>query len=126
MRRWIVAALVLAVACGRAEGPQSSRSGIAGRVIIHSCPVFAETSPCQRKGVRTTVAIEAAEGERIVQAPTGTDGSFRVDLEPGRYVVTARPPASDPHLVSHPAAATVSRGAYVRVIVVLDSRLQEP
>jgi hypothetical protein len=128
MRRSLAlfALLVLAAAaCGRADGPQGARSGIVGRVILHSCPVFAETSPCQRKGVRTTVTIEV-DDQRIVQVPTGADGSFRIDLEPGQYVVTARPPASDPHLVSHPSAATVRRGAYARVAVFLVARLQEP
>jgi hypothetical protein len=126
-RRLMLVAMVLVTAgCGRAGQPGASGTGIEGRVVIESCPAFAETSPCPPKGVRTTVAIEAAEGDRILQVPTGSDGSFRIDLRPGQYLLTARPPASDPHLVALPASAMVERGGYARVTVVLEPRLQEP
>jgi hypothetical protein len=76
--------------------------------------------------VQTTVAIESADGERIEQVQTGSDGTFRVALEPGDYLLSARPPPGQPDLVPRPASAKVLPGTFVRVTVVLDTRLREP
>jgi hypothetical protein len=119
--------LALAAACAEGAGPGAPSSGIAGRVVLFpTCPVEMEGAPCPRKGVRTTVVAEAADGERVVHVTTESDGSFRMDLRPGDYLVTARAPATDPHLVPRPTAATVEPGTYSRVTVVLDTRLREP
>jgi hypothetical protein len=124
-----VLAALLCAACGGIErgGSQAPRSGIEGRVIAFpTCPVETASSPCPRKGVRTTVTIEATQGEGIEHVRTRSDGTFRIALEPGDYVLTAMPPASDPHAVPRPASAKVEPKTYVRVTVVLDTRLREP
>jgi hypothetical protein len=95
-------------------------------IAFPTCPVFVETSPCPRKGVQTTVSIEPADGREIIQVRTRSDGTFRVALEPGDYLLGAQPPPSDPHLVPRPATAKVEPDAYVRVTVILDTRLREP
>jgi hypothetical protein len=116
-----------AVACAERGGPGTSRSGIVGRVIAFpTCPVMTETSPCPTKGVQTMVGIESVDGEQMISVRTETDGSFRVDLEPGDYLLGAQPPPSEPHLVPRPASAKVLPGTYVRVTVILDTRLREP
>jgi hypothetical protein len=119
---------ILTGACGGLEGGgPTAQSGIEGRVIAFpTCPVETAASPCPRKGVRTTVAIEATQGERIEHVRTRSDGTFRIPLAPGDYVLTAMPPASDPHLVPRPASAKVEPETFVRVTVVLDTRLREP
>lgn len=123
----LVALALVAVACAERGEPRASRSGIAGRVIAFpSCPVLVETSPCPTKGVHTTVSIESEDGEELTHVRTEADGTFRVDLEPGHYLLGAQPPLSDPHLVPRPASADVEPGAYVRVTVILDTRLREP
>jgi Carboxypeptidase regulatory-like domain len=125
-RIMVVIIAALATACGQAGDPGGSSSGIAGKVIAYpACPVFVETSPCPEKRVETSVSIEASDGE-VVQVQTESDGTFRVDLAPGRYLLAARAPASDPHLVPRPATATVRAGRYARVTVILDTRLREP
>jgi hypothetical protein len=129
MRRTLVLVLMTlaAVACAERGGPGASRSGIAGRVIAFpTCPVMTEASPCPRKGVQTVVGIESVNGERMISVRTEADGSFRVDLEPGDYLLGAQPPPSGPHLVPRPASAEVQPGTYVRVTVILDTRLREP
>jgi hypothetical protein len=56
---------------------------------------------------------------------TGSDGTFRVALDPGRYLVSAQPPPGT-ELVPRPHPVTVEPGEFQRVTVVLDSRLREP
>ena len=114
-------------ACAEERRPEGRpRSGLAGRVIVFpTCPVMITESPCPRKGVQTTVAVESADGERIEEVRTRSDGTFRVALEPGDYLLSAvPPPASD--LVPRPASAKVEPATFVRVTVVLDTRLREP
>jgi hypothetical protein len=129
MRALLLVVLVVAAACAGpgSEGGAPARSGITGRVLAFpSCPVETAASPCPLQGVRTTVAIEAADGERIEHVRTRSDGSFRIELEPGDYLLSAIPPPSDPHLVPRPASARVEPDTFVRVTVILDTRLREP
>jgi hypothetical protein len=127
-RAALLLSLLLTAACAE-EGPGPGgllRSGLTGKVIMFpTCPVESVSSPCPRRGVQTTLAIESADGERIEHVRTSSDGTFRVALKPGDYLLSAvPPPASD--LVPRPASAKVEPGTFVRVTVVLDSRLREP
>lgn len=125
----VFVSLLLAASCAE-EGPGPGdrvRSGLTGRVILFpTCPVGTSGSPCPRKGVQTTVAIEAADGDRMVQVRTRPDGTFRIALEPGDYLLSAVPPPMAPDLVPRPASAKVLPGTFARVTVVLDTRLREP
>jgi hypothetical protein len=119
--------VALTAGCAGAPEPGASGSGIAGRVVASaSCPGGIEDPSCPRKGVQTMVAIESADGERLVRVRTDAVGSFRVDLPPGDYLLSAQPPPSQPHLVPRPASTKVEPGAHVRVTVFLDLRPNEP
>lgn len=129
MRRAIafVSFMLLMAACAAERPAGQPQSGLVGRVVMFpTCPVETVSSPCPRKGVQTTVSIESADGERMEQVQTGPDGTFRVALEPGDYLLGARPPPGQPDLVPRPASAKVLPGTFVRVTVVLDTRLREP
>ena len=129
MRRVIalVSFMLLMAACVEEPPAGQPQSGLVGRVIMFpTCPVETLSSPCPRKGVQTMVAIESANGERMEQVQTGSDGTFRVALEPGDYLLSAVPPPMAPDLVPRPASAKVLPGTFVRVTVVLDTRLREP
>jgi len=124
------AVLALTLALGSCAGPgepaaESAGSGIRGRVVIlPTCPVETVASPCPPKPVATTVGVES-EGGGLRRVETETDGTFRVGLPPGRYIVSAQPPPGT-FLVPVPQFVTVEAGGYRRVTVVLDSRLREP
>jgi hypothetical protein len=119
--------VVLTAACAEGARPGAPASGIAGRVVVFpTCPGGMQGTPCPQKGVRTTVVAEPVDGEQTFDVQTRADGTFRMALRPGDYLLTARPPATDPHLVPRPTAATVEPDTFVRVTVVLDTRLREP
>jgi hypothetical protein len=123
----LVSFMLVMAACAEEPPRGAPRSGLTGRVIVFpTCPVMITESPCPRKGVQTTVAIESADGDRVKQVQTGADGTFRVSLEPGDYLLSAVPPAMAPDLVPRPASAKVLPGTFARVTVVLDARLREP
>jgi len=125
-----VAVLALTLALGSCAGPgdpagESAGSGIRGRVVIlPTCPVETDASPCPPKPVATTVVVEPEDGD-IRRIETETDGTFRVDLPPGRYLLSAQPPPGS-MLVPVAQPVTVEAGGYGQVTVVLDSRLREP
>ena len=123
----LVSFMLVMAACAEERPAGQPGSGLVGRVIMFpTCPVETPSSPCPRKGVQTTLAIESADGERTEQVQTGSDGTFRVALEPGDYLLSAMPPPMAPDLVPRPASAKVLPGTFVRVTVVLDTRLREP
>jgi hypothetical protein len=73
--------------------------------------------------VATTVVIESDDGD-YRRIETETDGTFRIELPPGRYLVTAQPPPGT-MLVPVVQRVTIEAGVH-RVTLVLDSRLREP
>jgi len=126
MRRLALALLVPALlSCARGGGPAGGSSGIEGRVVAFpGCPVITEASPCPSRPVATTLVVESDAGS-LRRVETGSDGSFRVALAPGLYIISAQPPPGT-DLVPKPHRVTVDTGEYQRVTVVLDSRLREP
>ncbi|MGH2546604.1 MAG: hypothetical protein ACRDHH_04575 [Actinomycetota bacterium] len=124
------AVLALTLALGSCAGPgdpaaESAGSGIRGRVVIlPTCPVETVASPCPPKPVATTVGVESEDGD-LRRVETEPDGTFRVGLPPGSYLVSAKPPPGT-FIVPVTQPVTVEAGGYGQVTVVLDSRLREP
>jgi hypothetical protein len=92
-------AVSLLAGCGD-QGPGTTRgqSGFAGRVHLGpQCPVETEGDPCADEpaaGSRVTAARQLpgdsyAGGEVVARTTTNADGSYRVAVAPGNYVVTA-------------------------------------
>jgi hypothetical protein len=133
MRVGGVLALALAVSslagCGdQGPGTVRDRSGIAGRVHLGpQCPVETEGNPCAdmpAARARVTVAKQLpgdsyAGGEVVARATTDADGRYRVDVEPGRYVVTA-----DAGMSCELMDARVTASAYSKVDIPCDTGIR--
>jgi hypothetical protein len=115
--------------CGDQDtGMSKDQSGVAGRVLVGpQCPVEAEADPCQDEpavGARVTIAEQLpgspdAGGEVVARTTTAADGSYRVAVPSGRYVVTAQAGMSCEQVRTRVAA-----GAYTNVDVACDSGIR--
>ena len=127
--------LVLALAvsflagCGD-QGPGTPRdqSGVAGRVHLGpQCPVETEDDPCADEPAadsKVTVAEQLPGdsygcGDVVARTTTAADGSFRVAVAPGNYVVTA-----DAGVSCELMDARVVAGAYSNVDIPCDTGIR--
>jgi hypothetical protein len=98
--------------------------------VVHlgpQCPLESEDDPCADQpaaGARVTVAKQIhgdsyAAGEVVARAATDADGTFRVAVAPGNYVVTA-----DAGMSCELMDARVTAGAYSKVDVPCDTGIR--
>lgn len=98
-------------------------SGIEGLVTIGpQCPVLEEGVPCPDRPYQAEIMVLDESSGRVVATFTSdTDGGFRVDLPPGRYVLDP----GEPLLVDEPRAEkmtiSVEAGRYTQVTMRFDS-----
>jgi hypothetical protein len=132
----VLVSLVLAlsvIACDDIGAPgfetPSAPSGIQGVVVLGpTCP-GAESTPGANDPVPCVTPYSAQlvvlDGENAVAArvTSGADGTFRIDLPPGDYIVT---PASgtDSYPIANPVSVTVVNGQYVHVEVNYDTGIR--
>jgi hypothetical protein len=115
--------------CGdQGSGTTSDPSGVAGRVYLGpQCPVETESEPCADEpaaGSRVTVAKQLpgdsyAGGEVVARTTTAADGSYRVAVAPGKYVVTA-----DAGMSCELMDARVTAGTYSEVDIPCDTGIR--
>ena len=127
----VVAALWLLAGCGVHDGSERTQvhSGIAGWVQLGpQCPVVSEDHPCPDKpaaGSTVTVfkglpADVVAGGADVVARTTiHADGSYRLAVAPGTYVVTA-----DAGMSCEVVDARVTGGEYATVDIPCDTGIR--
>ena len=93
----VVAAVLALAGCGDVA-PASGTSGVTGTVHLGPrCPVETQDQPCDdlpAAGVEVTVSERVpgetyAAGAVVARGDTDADGTFRIAVTPGSYVVTA-------------------------------------
>jgi hypothetical protein len=122
---WL-AVIVLAgmlAACGDGEPPTDT--GIEGIVTIGPmCPVVQVGQECPDAPYAAELTVLLASGKIVARASAAEDGSYRIPLEAGDYLLQAE--ASDGGLF--PASAgypfSVRQGAWTRLDVTLDSGIR--
>jgi hypothetical protein len=123
-----LAALLLAGCGDPGSGATGDPSGVAGRVHLGpQCPVETESDPCADKpaaGAKVTVAEQvpgdsSAGGDVVARTTTDADGSYRVEVAPGRYVVTA-----DAGMSCELVGARVKAGAFSKVDIPCDTGIR--
>ena len=133
MVRWLaLGALLVLSACAQAPdgggNPSAGRSGVEGRVLAGpTCPVEIEASPCPARPVQTTVRVLAASpgNAAVTTFRSEEDGSFRVPLDPGDYLLV--PEVEDTGaLFARPTAVTVPADGFAQVDVFLDTGIRAP
>jgi hypothetical protein len=126
----IVVAGWLLAGCGEQDGSGATRqhSGIAGQVHLGpQCPVEIKDHQCADKpapGTRVTVAThrpgDASAGGRVIaRTTTHADGTYRVSVAPGNYVLTA-----DAGMSCEPMDARVTADTYSKVDISCDTGIR--
>ena len=96
-------------ACSSAQATPID-SGIEGAVWIGPiCPVVREGEECPDQPYQAVLTVTSPRGERIVQVQAEADGSFRIPLPPGEYIL-------------HPESPNVMPFAQEQSFVVMESR----
>lgn len=124
MRRVVIAALVALASCG--GNPAASQgSGIEGRITVGpSCPVQQAGSPCPDRPLVAEVRVLDASGRQVARFESIADGSFRLNLRPGRYTLVPRTPGGGSLPRAEPQTVLVAAGRYTRVEIAFDSGIR--
>lgn len=116
-RAWLLALAVLGaslVACDPAAPetstePSEGPSGIVGIVLVGpECRRPSEASPCLVPHEARLVILDP-EGRVVGEVTSGPDGTFRIELPPGEYVVQPSP-GGDPFPRAEARSVTVVAG----------------
>ena len=117
--------LLLLTACASDGGDEAPSSGVRGQVLLGpTCPVVQEGSPCPDEPVGGVEVRALTGGEAIAQTTSGGDGRFELELPPGRYTLEAVVGPDGPGMFAKPVAVTVTAGAFVEVVVPVDSGIR--
>ncbi len=123
----IVAALAMLASVGACSRKpvleQLGRTGIEGIVRIGpSCPVQQAGTPCPDKPYVATVQVRDANGKVVTTFISGDDGTFQVDLPPGRYTLVPRTSGRLPH--AEQRVVVVREGKRTHVEITYDSGIR--
>ncbi len=133
MRRLLLVLPVLLVACGGPLVPGAPDatpmppSGINGTVILGpTCPTGSEPGaydpvPCLTPYAAQLVVLDGNNAV-VTRISSGEDGTFRVDLPPGDYVIA--PQGGDPYPIAQPLHVNVAVGEYVDVQINYDTGIR--
>lgn len=118
--------LLLFTACASDGGDEAaSSSGVRGQVLLGpTCPVVQEGSPCPDEPVGGVEVRALTDGETIAETTSGEDGRFELELPPGLYTLEAVVDPGGPGMFAKPVAVTVTAGAFVEVVVPVDSGIR--
>jgi hypothetical protein len=118
---------VVAVACGSEATPSGAQDeGVRGVVLLGpQCPVETATSPCPDVPLPGVTIRVLQDGDPLdVTATSDESGRFELRLPPGQYTLEAIVPADGPGMSAKPVDVSVSRGAFVEVVVPVDTGIR--
>jgi hypothetical protein len=119
--KFLVTALVALALMASAAGA-AVRSGLKGLVLIEPAfPVCRVGQPCTKPARYVTITF-SRRGRVVASTRTGSDGSYRITLKPGTYVVAAPKQRAGSGLL--PRRVAVRSGLYRRVVFKLDIGIQ--
>jgi hypothetical protein len=118
---------LLALGCATA-GPSPTPSppvdsGIAGRVLLGpTCPVEQVGQPPCVTPYAALLVVTDSEDREVARVTAAADGTFRIPLAPGDYVVVPQPGDPFPH--AQPLDVTVVPGSFAEVEINYDTGIR--
>lgn len=122
----LLAALALAsslAACG-GEGPPAD-TGVEGIVTMGPmCPVVQAGQECPDAPYAARITVVLATGKIATRASAAEDGTYRIALQAGDYLLQAEASDGGPFPASAGYPFSVMEGAWTRLDVTLDSGIR--
>lgn len=118
---------LVAMACGsEPSAPGAEDQGVRGVVLLGpQCPVETDASPCPDLPLPGVTIRVLEDGEPLdVTATSDESGRFELRLPPGQYSLEATVPADGPGMFAKPVDVTVPAGAFVDVVVPVDTGIR--
>lgn len=119
--------LLLLTSCagGSDTGDETTGSGVRGRVLLGpTCPVEMEGTPCPDEPIAGVEVRAVRDGEPVAGATSDAQGRFELLLPPGEYTLEAVIGPDGPGMFAKPVGVTVSSGAFVDIVVPVDSGIR--
>ena len=100
-------------------------AGIFGRVVLGpTCPVVRKDTPCADRPYQATLTVLTASRQKVVQFSTDADGSFRIALDPGDYILHPESPSGAAYPFGREQSFTVIAGQFSQLTVSYDSGMR--
>ena len=120
LKRILLLCLLVLAACSSLQTPPPD-SGIEGKVRVGPmCPAVREGEECPDQPYQAVLTVTSLTGERIVQVQA--DGTFRIPLPPGEYVLHPESPNGIPFAPDQ--SFTVPKAEFIYMIVNYDSGIR--
>lgn len=118
------AIMFLLVSCGNQTPTTTAASGVEGRVLAGpTCPVESAYSPCPDRPVETEITVvRESSGAFVKRGMSDSNGDFRIELPPGRYIVSAG--GSSGIGGSQPVMAVVEEGKFTTIEIQIDTGIR--
>jgi hypothetical protein len=117
-------AILSAVACGAGDllGPGAPQ-GIEGTVLLGpQCPVQIVNDPCPDLPFQAWIQVRELDGRPLARIRSEKDGTFRIGLRPGSYLLD--PDSGDPYPHAEDLEVTVLKGRFTSAIIHFDTGIQ--
>jgi len=122
---WLAAIVLASVltACGGGGPPPDT--GVEGTVTMGPmCPVVQVGQECPDAPYPAKLTVVLASGKIVARALAADDGSYRIALQAGDYLLQAEPPDGGPFPASAGYPFSVLAGTWTRLDVTLDSGIR--
>ena len=121
----LIPILLLTLACGLFATPTPTDSGITGKTLVGPmCPVVREGEECPDQPFQATITVNNLEGRKIIQFQTDEQGSFKVPLVPGEYILHPETPEGKPLPFAPEQQFPVKAGEFTRITIMYDSGIR--
>ena len=117
--------LIWLTACSITPTPDGT-GGIEGQVLIGpTCPVVSPNDlDCADKPYQATLTILNTSGAKLTQFTTNANGIFRINLNPGEYILRPESPSGTSLPVAQEQSFTVITGQFTQLTVTYDSGIR--
>jgi hypothetical protein len=122
--RWAAGLMgLLLAACATSAAPPES--GVEGRVWVGPmCPVVQEGVPCPDQSLEAELEVTDSAGRVVARTRSEPDGSYRIPLAEGTYLMTPLSPSEAGLPFADPFPFEVAAGTWLSLDIHYDSGIR--